>query len=86
MSRLGQQGARGPGRPRPPTEVLYARAPADLVEWVRQQAERSGLSMAAATVTMLAYCREAGLTLEKPRPAGLLVAGDTARLDLHAGR
>lgn len=46
------------------TEVLYARLPAELVEWIRVQAERSGLSMAAAAGTMLAYCRESGLTLE----------------------
>lgn len=51
-------------RPQPSTEVLYARLPADLVEWIRQQSDRSGLSMAQATGAILAYCRSAGLTLE----------------------
>ncbi len=55
-----------PPRSQPRTEVLYARLPADLVEWIRQQAGRSGLSMAAAAGMMLAYCREAGLQLEPP--------------------
>lgn len=53
-----------PPQAKPRTEVLYARLPADLVEWVRQQAGRSGLSMSAATCSILAYCRQAGLTLE----------------------
>lgn len=65
-------------RTQPRTEVLYARLPADLVEWIREQADNSGLSMAMAAHTMLAYCRSAGLALEplEPKPApGLIVAG-----------
>lgn len=53
--------------PKPPTEILYARLPADLIEWIRGQADRSGMSMAMAAGAMLAYCRDAGLTLE-PQP------------------
>lgn len=64
---------RRPPRTRPATEVLYARLPADLIEWIRQQAGRSGMSMAAAAGMMLAYCREAGLTLEPPARPPLLV-------------
>lgn len=52
---------------RPHTEVLYARLPADLIEWIREQAGAAGLSMAQAAGAMLAYCRSAGLTLE-PQP------------------
>lgn len=55
---------RRPQRTRPRTEVLYARLPVELIEWIRGQADRSGVSMAQAAGTMLAYCREAGLTLE----------------------
>lgn len=65
----------------PGTEVLFARLPAELVAWVREQSDRAGVSMAAATGMILAYCRDAGLTLERPRPAGLIrpASGQLAR-------
>lgn len=76
-----------PRRQRPPTEVLYARLPADLIEWLRAQAEQSGLSMAQAAGAILAYCRDAGLTLGTPAPAPRLhVASGLARAELAPRR
>lgn len=62
--------------------------PADLVEWIRQQAIRADVSMAQAAASILAYCRDAGLTLQ-PRRVPVVAAiavPDHSRADLASTR
>lgn len=67
-----------PGRPPgPATEVLYARLPPDLIAYVREQADATGLSMARATGVLLAICRDGGVRLQLAQgPVGGPLARD----------